>query len=269
MDLSPPDRQRADRARASRHDLSMFNWPGNDYREDIDHRSPRRCRSRRRCRMPSGSASAFCTGCRPKRRLPAGAVRPSSSCVPTSWARRTDWPSFPTSARRAASRPCARSWSRMSRRTTSRAPVAAHFADSVGVGWYPIDIHRAGPEDVGVSCRTRPFQIPLGALIPVRISQSSRRGQEHRHDTHHQRLLPPSSRRMEHRRGCRRARRLLPRPRTIAGGSLWKPHIEGCISARFAPIGGTVDVGGRCWRQSSRVRHRPVTGNERPWTEFE
>jgi hypothetical protein len=37
------------------------------------------------------------------------------------------------------------------------------------VGWYPIDIHRAGPEDAGISCRTRPFQIPLGALIPVRV----------------------------------------------------------------------------------------------------
>jgi hypothetical protein len=31
------------------------------------------------------------------------------------------------------------------------------------------DIHNAGPDDVGVSCRTRPFQIPLRALIPVRI----------------------------------------------------------------------------------------------------
>ncbi|NBP82490.1 FAD-dependent oxidoreductase [bacterium] len=47
-------------------------------------------------------------------------------------------------------------------------PRAAHFDDSVGIGWYPIDIHRAGPEDVGISCRTRPFQIPLGALLPVR-----------------------------------------------------------------------------------------------------
>jgi hypothetical protein len=50
-----------------------------------------------------------------------------------------------------------------------KGPRAAHFDDSVGVGWYPIDIHRAGPEDVGLSCRTRPFQIPLGALIPVRV----------------------------------------------------------------------------------------------------
>ena len=49
-------------------------------------------------------------------------------------------------------------------------PRAAHFADSVGVGWYPIDIHRSGPDDLGASCRTKPFQIPLGALLPVRIT---------------------------------------------------------------------------------------------------
>ena len=49
-------------------------------------------------------------------------------------------------------------------------PRAAPFADSVGVGWYPIDIHRSGPDDVGASCRTKPFQIPLGALVPVRIT---------------------------------------------------------------------------------------------------
>jgi hypothetical protein len=48
-------------------------------------------------------------------------------------------------------------------------PRARDCDDSVGVGWYPIDIHRAGPEDVGVSCRTRPFQVPLAALVPIRI----------------------------------------------------------------------------------------------------
>ena len=48
-------------------------------------------------------------------------------------------------------------------------PRARPFDDSVGIGWYPIDIHRAGPDDVGVSTRTRPFQIPLGALLPAQI----------------------------------------------------------------------------------------------------
>ena len=48
-------------------------------------------------------------------------------------------------------------------------PRAAHFVDSVGIGWYPIDIHQAGEDDVGTSTRTKPFQIPLGALIPARV----------------------------------------------------------------------------------------------------
>lgn len=42
---------------------------------------------------------------------------------------------------------------------------AAHFDDSVGLGWYPIDIHGM-PGDVAATGPTRPFQLPLGALIP-------------------------------------------------------------------------------------------------------
>ena len=50
-----------------------------------------------------------------------------------------------------------------------RGPRAAHFHDSIGVGWYPIDIHQVSEDEVGTSTRTKPFQIPLGALIPVRV----------------------------------------------------------------------------------------------------
>lgn len=38
------------------------------------------------------------------------------------------------------------------------------FTDSVGIGFYPIDIHSCSKQDF--SSPTRPFQIPLGALIP-------------------------------------------------------------------------------------------------------
>lgn len=44
-------------------------------------------------------------------------------------------------------------------------PRAALFGDSVGLGWYPMDIHGV-PGDVAATGPTRPFQIPLAALLP-------------------------------------------------------------------------------------------------------
>jgi len=44
---------------------------------------------------------------------------------------------------------------------------AESFADSVGVGWYPLDLHPAvGNPERNMFAPTHPFQIPLGALIP-------------------------------------------------------------------------------------------------------
>lgn len=43
-------------------------------------------------------------------------------------------------------------------------PRAAPFRDSVGIGLYPIDIHGCAQHDLTLA--TKPFQLPLGALIP-------------------------------------------------------------------------------------------------------
>ncbi len=43
------------------------------------------------------------------------------------------------------------------------------FADSVGIGHYAMDLHRTTRGDSGGYGETVPFQIPLGALIPVRL----------------------------------------------------------------------------------------------------
>lgn len=44
---------------------------------------------------------------------------------------------------------------------------ARHYADSVGVGWYAMDLHPCVDNPtVSLYAPTRPFQIPLGALIP-------------------------------------------------------------------------------------------------------
>ena len=47
---------------------------------------------------------------------------------------------------------------------------AANFADSVGVGSYPIDLHPSTGGDNYIDFAALPFQIPLGALIPQRLT---------------------------------------------------------------------------------------------------
>ncbi|MDR1724286.1 MAG: FAD-dependent oxidoreductase [Tannerella sp.] len=46
---------------------------------------------------------------------------------------------------------------------------AAEFADSVGVGYYHIDLHPSTKGNNYIDFDSLPFQIPLGALIPQRI----------------------------------------------------------------------------------------------------
>jgi FAD dependent oxidoreductase len=151
------------------HDLTLFNWPGNDYRD----------RS-----LLQGSALDMACALQDAKRVSLGFLHWLQTEAPASESR--------LGAPEIRLRPdvmgssdglCKFPYIRESRRIRARktiveqevsahhqpGPRAAFFRDSVGVGWYPIDIHRSGPDDVGASCRTRPFQIPLGALLPVRI----------------------------------------------------------------------------------------------------
>jgi hypothetical protein len=43
---------------------------------------------------------------------------------------------------------------------------AAHFADSIGTGFYMVDIHPCGANEKGRMMMPKPFQIPLAALEP-------------------------------------------------------------------------------------------------------
>jgi hypothetical protein len=150
-------------------DLSMFNWPGNDYREAslIDH-----------------PAHAVAAALQDAKRASLGFLHWVQTEAPAEGERLGApelklRPDIMGTADGLAKFPYIRESRRIKALHTvveqdvsahfQEGPLAADFPDSVGLGWYPIDIHRAGPEDVGISCRTRPFQIPLGALIPVRI----------------------------------------------------------------------------------------------------
>ena len=141
--------------------LTMFNWPGNDYRD----RSIIDC-------PPLDAAHAL----QDAKRVSLGFLYWLQQEAPELKLR----PDVMGSADGLSKHPYIRESRRIRALKTiveqevsanhQKGPRAAHFADSAGVGWYPIDIHRSGPDDVGASCRTKPFEIPLGALIPVRMS---------------------------------------------------------------------------------------------------
>ncbi len=152
------------------HDLTMFNWPGNDYRD----------RS-----LLQGSARDAAHALQDAKRVSLGFLHWLQTEAPATGTRLGApeirlRPDVMGSAEGLSKHPYIRESRRIRARKTiveqevsahhQPGPRAAHFADSVGVGWYPIDIHRSGPDDVGASCRTKPFQIPLGALLPVRMS---------------------------------------------------------------------------------------------------
>ena len=146
-----------------KENVTMFNWPGNDYRD----------RSLLDC-SPLDAAKAL----QDAKRVSLGFLYwlQTEQGAPELRLR----PDVMGSADGLSKHPYIRESRRIKAKKTiveqevsarhQKGPRAAHFADSVGVGWYPVDIHRSGPDDVGASCRTKPFQIPLGALLPVRIA---------------------------------------------------------------------------------------------------
>lgn len=48
-----------------------------------------------------------------------------------------------------------------------KGPRSKWFRDSVGIGFYPIDIHSCAKKDF--TSATKPFQLPVGALVPAKI----------------------------------------------------------------------------------------------------
>lgn len=48
-------------------------------------------------------------------------------------------------------------------------PTSENFADSVGIGYYHLDLHPSSRGDNYIDFESLPFQIPLGALIPRRM----------------------------------------------------------------------------------------------------
>jgi hypothetical protein len=151
------------------HDVSMVNWPGNDYRD----KSILQC-----------SARAVAAALQDAKRVSLGFLHWLQTEAPAEGDRRGGpelrlRPDVMGTGDGLCKFPYIREARRILALKTiveqelstacQPGPRAAPFADSCGIGWYPIDIHRSGSDDVGASCRTRPFQIPLGALLPRRM----------------------------------------------------------------------------------------------------
>jgi hypothetical protein len=150
-------------------DLTMINWPGNDYRE---------------ARITEGGAGANAAALQNAKRASLGFLYWLQTEAPAAGDRKGApelrlEPAIMGTCDGLSKYPYIRECRRIRALRTiieqdvsayfQKGPRSAHFEDSIGVGWYPIDIHRAGKDDVGTSCRTKPFQIPLGALIPIRM----------------------------------------------------------------------------------------------------
>jgi hypothetical protein len=157
-------------AEANAGDVSMFNWPSNDYADP---------------NLLLGSAQEMAQSLQLAKRLSLGFLYWLQTEAPTEGSKR----GAPELLLRRdvmctqdglAKHPYVRESRRIVAQRTvveqdvavayNHGPRARHFPDSVGIGWYPIDIHPSGREESATSTRTRPFQIPMGALIPIGLT---------------------------------------------------------------------------------------------------
>ena len=157
---------------------TLVNWPQNDYWLGPVGRGQSHA-GRRRAAHRAGQAAQPLAPVLASDRMSAARrqdrLEGAAAAGPTWSAPTTAWPRPPISANRGASGPSSPSSSSTSaprpaaRYLRLRDVQAEPFADSVGVGSYRIDLHPSTGGDNYIDISSLPFQIPLGALIPVRV----------------------------------------------------------------------------------------------------
>jgi hypothetical protein len=151
------------------HDLAMINWPGNDYRGGnlIDRPPEEQVRVLQAAKELSLGFQHWLQTEAP--RDDGGSGYPELKLRPDVMGTADGLSKYPyirESRRIRAVRTVLEQ--EIAARTQPGARAAA-MADSVGVGLYAIDIHPAEGETKLPPEAARPFQVPLGALIPIRL----------------------------------------------------------------------------------------------------
>ena len=152
-----------------RYDVAMINWPGNDFRHgniiDVDPSAALEALHGAR-RLALGFCRWLQTEC-PRDEGGAGypemVLRPEVMGTVDGLSKH---PYIRESRRIRALRTIVEQDISATRQT---GPRARFFPDSVGIGLYAIDIHPAEGEEKLPPDRAKPFQIPLSALVPMRL----------------------------------------------------------------------------------------------------
>ena len=155
------------------HDLALINWAGNDYRdgsllEGVEERERALTEARRltlaflhwlqtECpRDPGDDAPGT-----PDRGYPELQPAPDVLGTPDGLAKTP----YVRESRRIVG------LERVVEQDIARAarPAARPWANTVAIGWYPIDLHPCvGRPEISMYAPTHPYQLPLGALVPHR-----------------------------------------------------------------------------------------------------
>lgn len=153
-------------------DVTVVNWPMNDYlaKSLLDHRAEIRSAAQTESRELSLALLHWLQTEAPR---PDGGrgwsglrLRPDIAGTPDGLAKAA----YVREARRIKALYTIREQDVASSCYGATADRAREFEDSVGVGSYRIDLHPTTGGDNFVDVATLPFQIPLGALIPVRLA---------------------------------------------------------------------------------------------------
>jgi hypothetical protein len=151
------------------YDLAMINWPGNDFRRgNLNDTSPEE--ALQALRAAKSLSLGFCYWLQSEcPRDDGGAGYPELLLRPDVMGTPDGFSKYPYI--RESRRIRALTTVREQDIAAARQPGAraVYFPDSGGIGLYAIDIHPAEGEEKIPPAAVRPFQIPLSALIPVRV----------------------------------------------------------------------------------------------------